>query len=135
MVKIKIAKIKPKKRERQRSKNKDFYNTTAWRTVSYDFRNNTSPLCEACLEMGIMTDITPGDKKGVTDHVVPISKGGAMLDDRNFMGLCGVNSFFNHHAVKSGIELKFDIDCIETPNGFIPTQRGKREVIEKILGK
>ena len=63
-----------------------FYNTK-WGNVSKLYRK-LNPLCEMCKASGKLTDASPGDRKGVTDHIVSVSNGGARMDERNFMTLC-----------------------------------------------
>lgn len=41
-----------------------------------------NPLCVHCAKKG---DVTPAD---VVDHIKPIKKGGAKLDESNLQGLC-----------------------------------------------
>lgn len=47
-----------------------------------------NPLCELCRLDGRLTDASPGDRKGVTDHIVAVTRGGARMDARNFATLC-----------------------------------------------
>ena len=58
-----------------------------WANVSRLYRV-MNPLCEMCAISGKATDASPGERKGVTDHVVSITNGGARLDERNFATLC-----------------------------------------------
>jgi 5-methylcytosine-specific restriction endonuclease McrA len=51
--------------------------------------------CEVCYHDNVMTSVV--ERNGVTDHIVPISEGGAMWDERNYMALC--NSCHNRNEV------------------------------------
>ena len=58
-----------------------------WRKVSENYRR-ANPLCECCLTLGVMTDVTKGDRKGCVDHMVAISQGGSMYNLNNLLALC-----------------------------------------------
>ena len=58
-----------------------------WANVSRLYRI-VNPLCEVCALSGRLTDASPGDRKGVTDHIVAVTRGGARMDERNFATLC-----------------------------------------------
>lgn len=58
-----------------------------WQKVSANYRR-ANPLCEVCLVMGKMTDITPGDRKGCVDHMIPITRNGSMYSLNNLLALC-----------------------------------------------
>ena len=69
-----------------------FYHTQAWRNLRKMFITK-HPLCVECQRQGIV-------KVGhVVDHITPISKGGAALDESNLQTLCK-----RHHAIKTGKE-------------------------------
>lgn len=70
--------------------NYTFYNSYAWRQKSKSYRRS-NPLCSSCLEKG---RTSPSE---VTDHIIPIDKGGAKWDENNFMALC-----HSCHNSKSG---------------------------------
>lgn len=72
--------------ERKPTGEQSLYNNT-WANVSKQYRI-ANPLCELCMLQGKLTDASPGDRKGVTDHVVAVTKGGARMDERNFATLC-----------------------------------------------
>lgn len=78
-----------------------------WRKVSINYRR-ANPLCECCIVMGVMTDVTKGDRKGCVDHMIPLTKGGSMYNLNNLLALCKVC-----HDVKSIHEkqgrLPFDV--------------------------
>ncbi len=59
----------------------------AWHKMSKAYRR-ANPLCECCIVLGIMTDITPGDYKGCVDHMIPITRGGSMYNLNNLLALC-----------------------------------------------
>ena len=59
----------------------------AWAKMSKTYRR-ANPLCECCIVLGIMTDITPGDYKGCVDHMIPITRGGSMYNLNNLLALC-----------------------------------------------
>ena len=62
------------------------YNS-AWQKVSVNYRR-ANPLCEVCLVLGEMVDITPGDRKGCVDHMIPITRNGSMYNLGNLLALC-----------------------------------------------
>jgi hypothetical protein len=130
-----IGDAKPPKPPRQhgKAKNERFYNSKAWRDASKAWRLHNEPLCPACYEMGRLEDITPGTR-GATDHIIPIERGGAMLDPRNFMGLCGPGSIFNHHQAKTALEnAGMFIDFRLNEDGRKVPAYGERERIIGIL--
>jgi hypothetical protein len=67
------------------------------------------------------------ERAGVTDHIVPISGGGAMWDERNHMAMCQF-----HHNQKRGHESHgLRIDLSNGLNGLVPTDR--LEVVRMLL--
>ena len=69
-----------------------FYHTPAWRNLRKKYITE-HPLCAECERNNII-------KVGfIVDHIIPISKGGAALDERNLQTLCK-----RHHAIKTGKE-------------------------------
>ena len=58
-----------------------FYRKTPWRKMRA-YILSLNPLCVHCSDKG---DTTPAD---VVDHIKPIKKGGAKLDESNLQGLC-----------------------------------------------
>lgn len=69
-----------------------FYHTPAWRNLRAKFiREN--PMCVECERQGIV------EVGKVVDHIIPIRKGGAKLDEANLQTLC-----VRHHAIKTGKE-------------------------------
>lgn len=73
-----VQERKPFERENPNSK---FYNSRAWRKLRKQFLME-NPLCFHCQQKD---EITPAT---VADHVVPINKGGAALDENNLQPLC-----------------------------------------------
>ena len=88
------------------------------------------------MAMGRLEDITPGTK-GATDHVIPMAQGGAQIDPRNFMGLCGPGSAWNHHQQKTALEnAGHFIDFVLNENGEkIPAPGEKEKIIAYMAGK
>lgn len=98
-----------------------------WQQFSEWFRLNVHTLCQSCLAAGVLTDITPGGRKGVTDHIIQVSEGGAERDQRNLMGLCKPC-----HDRKSNLEQKGMLSPGYTMNEQgekIPTEQGVAEVV------
>ena len=58
-----------------------FRNTRVWKRVSRAYRK-THPRCEMCKARGAVT------KSVLTDHIVPLTRGGAPLDSANLRALC-----------------------------------------------
>lgn len=63
------------------SDNYEFYNSYAWRKVS-KLNLEKNPLCVSCLQNDLNT------MAKVTDHIVPISKGGDKWSEDNHQSLC-----------------------------------------------
>lgn len=61
--------------------NTRFYQSTPWRKLREKVLKER-PLCEECKRNGVLTPAK------VVDHIVPIVKGGAALDERNLQPLC-----------------------------------------------
>lgn len=62
----------------------------------------------------------------MTDHIIPVSMGGAELDPRNFQGLC-----HTCHNSKSARERHGQVEAFaETINGRIPVRNMDRGVDE-----
>ena len=104
----------PKKDNYKRSKNtsesKKVYDKNKHKTLSARYRKQQG-LCENCLYFGILTDITPGKRKGSLDHIIPLSFGGSPDNPDNLMALCeGYNSC---HREKSRLENKFKKPLID----------------------
>lgn len=73
--------VKPKAFENINKENYSFYNSTAWRKLSINYRRK-HPLCVHCLEKGI-TKVC-----NVVDHITPIDKGGDKWNTNNLQPLC-----------------------------------------------
>ncbi|MGM7552595.1 HNH endonuclease [Myroides odoratimimus] len=67
--------------ERNIHDNSKFYNSRTWRKFRRAFLDK-NPLCKMCEDNG---EIVPAT---VADHIIPINKGGAELDEANLQGLC-----------------------------------------------
>ena len=81
--------------------------------------------CEVCYHDDTMSSVV--ERNGVTDHIVPISDGGAMWDERNHMAMCNF-----HHNRKRGYESQgLLIGLSKGLNGLIPTDR--LEVVRLLL--
>lgn len=72
------------------------YNNRLWRSVSANHRRSF-PLCAVCESLGRTREAL------VTDHVIPVSMGGAMFDTRNHLSLCDYMPGACH-STKSGME-------------------------------
>ena len=73
--------------------------------------------CEVCYHDNTMSSVV--ERAGVTDHIVPISDGGAMWDERNHMAMCQF-----HHNQKRGHEAHgLRIGLSNGLNGLIPSDR------------
>lgn len=72
--------------------NSKFYNSRTWRNLRKGFLN-ANPLCVECDRLGEVTAAT------VADHITPIERGGAKLDEKNLQPLCK-----KHHDSKSANE-------------------------------
>ena len=102
-----------------------FYNNK-WGNVSRLYRI-ANPLCEMCLAKGKATDASPGDRKGVTDHIVRIAAGGAKMDALNFMTLCK-----ECHDRKSALEKQgWSCVTIGSYGNFLPAN--KSEAIKSLI--
>lgn len=70
-----------KTRRADPNKNDSFYSSKAWRKARAQ-QLKEQPLCEDCLEKGIVTPAT------IADHKVPRSMGGADFDKDNLRSSC-----------------------------------------------
>ncbi len=61
--------------------NQSFYNSTRWRKIAKGHKTK-HPLCEECLDKGIVTAVQ------ITDHIIPIDKGGNKFSSDNLRSLC-----------------------------------------------
>jgi 5-methylcytosine-specific restriction protein A len=94
----------------------------AWQQVSKNYRR-ANPLCECCLVLGVMTDITPGDYKGCVDHMIPITRGGSMYNLNNLLALCkschDTKSIHEKTSI-APVAIQLDADA-----KYIPADKGK----------
>lgn len=61
--------------------NTKFYQSSAWRRLREKVLLE-QPLCVECKKKGVLTEAK------VVDHIIPIVKGGAALDESNLQPLC-----------------------------------------------
>lgn len=80
------------------------YNST-WANISKAYRI-ANPLCELCQYIGKLTDASPGNFKGVTDHIIRVAAGGHPRNADNFMTLC--QDCHNRKTSAEGKGLRFD---------------------------
>jgi hypothetical protein len=102
----------------------EVYNKNRHKELSHKYRKR-NPLCEVCLHYGILTDITPGKRKGSLDHIIPLHYGGSQDNPENLMGLCeGIDSC---HRRKSTLENKMDRPLIQSKldasGNYVPLDR------------
>ncbi|MEL6968829.1 MAG: hypothetical protein AAFZ63_22590 [Bacteroidota bacterium] len=97
-----------------------FYNSWKWRQRSIRNRQ-LNPLCE------VAEAAEETREADVTDHLIPISEGGARWDDRNLMSMS-----HHYHHKKRGIESHgLNVKTISTDGGLIPADR--RDIINILL--
>ena len=70
--------------------NYKFYNSKSWRNLAKSHKKR-NPLCVICLETEVLTPVK------ITDHIIPIDKGGDKWNENNLQSLCTF-----HHNQKSG---------------------------------
>ncbi len=108
-----IAKSTPMFREKPKTSgnysdaHKKVYTTNRWRNESKEFRIEPPMTCQhpGCIALAEMVD-----------HVIPISIGGSIWDQRNWRKLCN-----KHHAMKRAKESRgIYEDKIGTKHGYIP---------------
>lgn len=71
-----LPKVKKEKSENKPTKNDKTYHNVRWRRYSILFRKK-NPFCAHC-----------GRYADHVDHIVPLSQGGAMWDEKNHQSLC-----------------------------------------------
>ena len=97
-----------------------------WRTLRKSILRR-SPLCESCLSVEILNDVT-GTRAAHLDHIVPRKLGGAVYDLRNIAVLCA-----SCHAKKSALERHGLNPVAEmTDAGLIPAPGQKLIIFHKI---
>jgi 5-methylcytosine-specific restriction protein A len=70
-----------KENPRKEQSTDQLYQSNAWKKISKRKRQY-DPFCEKCLERDIVVDAR------ITDHIVPLKEGGALLDWNNLQSLC-----------------------------------------------
>lgn len=122
-----------KRERRPTGKQQEIYNKSKWTRFSAAYRTK-NPICEVCQAAGNPTDITPGGRKGVTDHVIRADKGGAWYDEKNLMPMCKA-----HHDRKTSMEGKgmFDwlVGEINEYGYLVPTAGERKKVIDMLIGE
>ncbi len=93
--------------------NQDFYNGQQWRKARKQYIDS-NVLCEINKARGKYVAAE------VVDHIIPINKGGAPYNEKNFMPMTK-----KVHDIKSAFESHHGIlvPCIETSEGLIPKRR------------
>ena len=94
----------------------------AWAKMSKAYRR-ANPLCECCLVLGVMTDITPGDYKGCVDHMIPITRGGSMYNLNNLLALC--KSCHDTKSIHEKTSIAPVTIHIDVDGKYIPADKGK----------
>jgi len=74
-----VAQTGTKMEHRERSRKE--YHTNRWTVISRKFRAS-HPLCQRCLETGIVTE------SEVVDHIIPVEVHGKFWDRYNYQALC-----------------------------------------------
>jgi 5-methylcytosine-specific restriction endonuclease McrA len=87
--------------------NHHLYNNERWRKESAKFRLGKKCEREGCILLA-----------HTTDHIIPVRKGGAFYDRRNWQRLCK-----RHNAIKTGKDAHYTEPSVDTPNGKIPANR------------
>lgn len=80
----------------RKNDNRKLYASAAWRKCS-EMHRRQNPLCVECLKRKKTTDCSPGTRRGVTDHIIPINQGGETWKPANWQTLCN-----KCHNAKSG---------------------------------
>ena len=105
------SKDKPTKAATKGS-NQEFYQKAMWKRYSKRYKVG-NPLCEISKAMG---KVVPSN---VTDHIIPMSQGGAAWDERNHMSLSN-----KVHNIKRGMEANgLLMAYIDTDQGRVPLNR------------
>jgi 5-methylcytosine-specific restriction enzyme A len=112
----------PNSRVQRTSSDGSIYRLNRWRNVSKMFRME-NPLCEVSGQAQDLV-INPCE---MTDHIIPIEKGGAEWDQRNYMALSN-----KVHNVKRALESRgFVIASKQGEGGLIPVNR--QDIIDKLI--
>lgn len=112
-------------RERTPTSDQRFYHSDEWQRVRWN-QILRVPYCEVHQAAGVLVDCT---QYAPIDHIVPISAGGAPLDERNLMTMCK-----SCHDRKSGFERHEK--CLVATDGQegekIPAEGSKTALIERL---
>lgn len=114
-------------KQREPTSDKRLYSSARWQKVRKN-KISLNPYCEIHASQGILIDCTFG---APIDHIVPVSQGGAPLDQRNLLTLCP-----NCHDRKSAMERHKGgslIASIESESGLIPNPEGIKHLFKSIL--
>ena len=111
--------------ERKATSDQRLYHSERWQSVRWN-QILRVPYCEVHQSAGVLVDCT---QNAPVDHIVPITAGGAELDERNLMTLCK-----SCHDRKSGFERheKCLVEAQEGENGLIPAEGSKTALIERL---
>lgn len=120
------AYIPKRKQPGNRGVNAKLYNSTRWRKYTKAYRIEQTILregygCEVAYHADEM------ESANVTDHIIPISAGGAVWDKRNHMAMSHY-----YHNVKRGYEkCGLGLQVMKGKDGLIPIDR--MHIINKLL--
>ena len=113
------------KQERKATSDQRLYHSARWQSVRWN-QILRVPYCEIHQAAGVLVDCT---QNAPVDHIVPVTFGGAELDERNLMTLCK-----SCHDRKSGFERHER--CLVEVQGeegeFIPAEGAKMGLIERL---
>lgn len=120
--------LPPKKKRKQSVQRKgtaSHVRTWTWTMTSRLYRQ-ANPVCAICEAQGVVKDATPGEKKGVVDHIVRVNAGGAIYDAQNLMTVCQY-----HHDAKSRLEgMGWTCATFGKYGNFVPSN--KEQTIEML---
>ena len=114
-------------KHREPTSDQKLYRSKRWLLVRKN-KIALNPYCEIHASQGVLIDCTFG---APIDHIIPVSCGGAPLDQRNLLTLCP-----NCHDRKSAMERHKGgslIAAIDSESGLIPNQEGMKHLFKTIL--
>ena len=125
---LRPAYLPPIERERKPTSDQKLYHSERWQSVRWN-QILRVPYCEIHQAAGVLVDCT---QYAPVDHIVPVTFGGAELDERNLMTLCKAC-----HDRKSGFERheKCLVGTMEGENGLIPKEGAKMSLIERLKSR